>query len=932
MSVERFAVGILVMLCTLLSSSALLGVSAFAEEAYVPGASFGEPGTGPSQFDEPVGVAVNDGTGDVYVVNKGNNRVEYFSAGGAYNGEFNGSGLLLNEGKEAGSGGLPVEIKTGQFAGPEDIAVDNDASSSSFGDVYVADTGHHVIDKFSASGEYLGQLTNALVCEYGVKSCEKNPEGKCEAGDISCENLPFASLLGVATDSAGNVWVYQVRRDPHNNGQYGFVTEFDNMGNSVESFRLGTIPMHGITVNPCGSLGEIYLDEEPVQMTGVYDAKTAHHIGWSASEKVVALTAVPAGSIQLSCDAILDLGDSLAVYSPITKGHQEPLAIFPGEIAPENFPGFSESYGVAVNALAVVYASERGADRVQSFHHIAVPVVVTEAPSGVTTTELTLHGSVNPEGQIIVACSFQYSTEENEYTNEKPCSGEEVKTINENKTASHAVSVTIGGLAPTGVRGSRFVVVAEGPEVPRYRSYGKGIVVSRPAVADESVSDVGTATARVDAEIDPGGLAGCWWVEYGSGTEYTDRVPSKGCMPVAEGNVDVPVGVELGSLEPSAGYHFRTEASNGLGVTSSVGVSFATFPAASSAPADRRVYELVSPVVSGEDRQVYAPVGMERTLDFESLKHDLATFRPFEASENGEAVAYVGDPPSTGGNGNVGESGGNEWVSKRMAGDGWSALDLELLGVEKKYVAFSDDLSLGVLESEEPLAAEAPVGYPNLFVHATAAGAGFEPLLTEAPENRTPKEYTPHFDGWNSGVGVGGAFYHRLIEANAALRSAPQAPEVGKFENDLYDNVKGHGELFLVSVLPNGGPAENAAFDREGIENDIKDNGLPAPETSGIISADGSRIFWSAMGKVEVAPGHFDERPVGLYVRENDTQEESPVGENGECLVPADACTVQLDLSELPGDKEEKEKRGAMVNSGARTVMARECCSLMNDH
>jgi hypothetical protein len=151
--------------------------------------SFGSPGSGAGQFGEAVGVAVNEATGDVYVLDKANDRVEIFNANGSkFEGEFNGSGLglgilgsgqLLNEGRAAGSGGLPEEAPTGRFDEPEGIAIDNDPSSPSYGDVYVADTHGHaegtgkveqVIDKFSASGEYI--LGRSLITQTVLNSAK----------------------------------------------------------------------------------------------------------------------------------------------------------------------------------------------------------------------------------------------------------------------------------------------------------------------------------------------------------------------------------------------------------------------------------------------------------------------------------------------------------------------------------------------------------------------------------------------------------------------------------------------------------------------------------------------------------------------------------------------------------------------------------------
>lgn len=144
---------------------------ALAARGHVFDKSFGEPCSsepcGPGKLKEPSGVAVNEATGDVYVVDKGDNRVEWFSPTGTYLGQFDG-------------GATPA----GSFSAPEGIAIDDSTNLSdpSAGDVYVVDTGHDVIDKFSSTGEYLGQLP--------------------AAGSAN-------ELDGVGVDTAGEVWVYQ---------------------------------------------------------------------------------------------------------------------------------------------------------------------------------------------------------------------------------------------------------------------------------------------------------------------------------------------------------------------------------------------------------------------------------------------------------------------------------------------------------------------------------------------------------------------------------------------------------------------------------------------------------------------------------------------------------------------------------------------------
>ncbi len=165
------------MLCALVALTAVSATPALAARGHVFSSSFGSSGSGNGQFSEPDGVAVNESSGDVYVVNRGNDRVERFSSAGVYVGEFNGSGS-----------DAIVEVKpapTGRFSSPSSIAVDNDPGSPSFGDVYVADVGHEVIDKFSSSGEYIGQLT------------ETSSGSKLE------------EIEGIAVDTGGLLWVYQ---------------------------------------------------------------------------------------------------------------------------------------------------------------------------------------------------------------------------------------------------------------------------------------------------------------------------------------------------------------------------------------------------------------------------------------------------------------------------------------------------------------------------------------------------------------------------------------------------------------------------------------------------------------------------------------------------------------------------------------------------
>jgi len=888
---------------------------AFAEKGYQPGVSFGGPcvveAGEPCQgkFDEPVGVAVNDETSDVYVVDKGNKRVEELTEKGVFLAEF---------------------APPGGFEDPEEIAIDNSGNPmTGQGDVYVTDTGHKVVDKFSATGAYEGQMTEAEICEY-------NRFGE----EPICEVLPFGSLHGVTVDSAGDLWISQEVVDRGNHEPYSFVDEFSDSGEFLRTFRTtgGTIDnAMGVDSDENVYLDETYEDKVAVYTLADYTGTSMAQNGYGHQYVIgggTAMAITPPSSSLLAGDPLVDAGSAISLYNPIIESNQQPLETFPGETVPKGYEGLSESDGLAVNASETVYASEHAADRIESFDYVSAPVVKTEPASGVSETGLTLNGSVNPEGEPIKECYFEYGTEAGKYTNSKgepnriACGSNEHNPgegCGQNPSAKNeevAVCAVLTGLEPAQVRSFRLVVEAGSGIVKQ----GAGLTVARPATTGEAVSEVGSSTATVSAQIDGGGLATCYWFEFGTNTSYGGET-AKSCVGPGEAE---KARVDLVGLQPNTVYHFRVQARNDLGAEAGEDRLFTTFPASSAELPDGRVYEAVSSVGTGDETNLYVPQGMTGKLGG-SGRHGIVTSLPFQAARSGGVVAYVGDPPASGGNGDVGDGGGNQYLAERASGGGWTQVDVDPSGYDNEYEALSDDLSVGVVVSSEQLAEDAPVEagtakpYSDLYGRslgwrATAAGSlepslgSFEPLIAATPpcpvtefggDLSNALAHEPLFGGGNAGTAAVPAFSHVVVEADVALPSTPATgtPRTcdadGKLEDDLYDSVE--GRLHLVNVLPDGKPQPGATIGRQG----ISPNGARGPDTSNAVSADGSRIYWSAVEPVP-AEGGFEERPKALYVRENDTYRGGKHSECGEFL----ACTVQVDLSALPGTQGEKEAKG----------------------
>ena len=99
-------------------------------------AQWGGPGSGPAQFRDPWGVAVDRyRTRRIYVADTGNDRVQAFTRDGR---------LLATWGEKGGA--------DGQFDSPIDIAVD-----TSHGYVYVLDRNNTRVQVFTPDGEFLGK-------------------------------------------------------------------------------------------------------------------------------------------------------------------------------------------------------------------------------------------------------------------------------------------------------------------------------------------------------------------------------------------------------------------------------------------------------------------------------------------------------------------------------------------------------------------------------------------------------------------------------------------------------------------------------------------------------------------------------------------------------------------------------------------------------
>jgi DNA-binding beta-propeller fold protein YncE len=413
-----------------LGVSVWCSTSALAARGHEFTGTFGEacPGApcGPGQLKAPSAVAVNESTGDVYVLDEGDRRVERFSATGTYEGQFDGSGKFEvvgagepnKEGTAAGFGGQPGEIETGQisFAGEAQtsgIAVDNssEASDPSKGDLYVIDRGHEVIDKFSAEGEYVGQLSEAA------------GEALFEAGGVAVERSGALLLYQIGGEGNGTIYIFGDQLANTYAGKVGPI-----------AFRAGNFAP-GFSVD---GEGDFYLRG---RQAGRFEIEKYDHTGHQLSERLDEENSSAVAADQLSNNIFVDNITSVAAFSP--SGTELERLTVPGE----------HGAGLAVNAASeTLYVADSEANVIDVYapQIPGAPSVESEAISGVSGDSASFEAQLNPRG-----AESSYRFEYGPCTTPSTCSsspyGQRAPVPDgqlEGDFEIHTVTVHVQGLAP----------------------------------------------------------------------------------------------------------------------------------------------------------------------------------------------------------------------------------------------------------------------------------------------------------------------------------------------------------------------------------------------------------------------------------------------------------------------------------------------------
>lgn len=864
--------------------AAVLGLLLFSTSSAASAATpnFCPSGTAAGRCDDPEAVAVDQASGDVFVGEFNNNRIDEFTSSGTFLRAF---GFGVATGSNDFETCSTTCVKGNENLRPVSLAVDNSGGPSA-GDIYV----------FSGNE----------VQKYALNPITDQAELVRRFGSAGSGPGQFSGEDPITVDSSGHVWVGDEKR----------VEEFGENGELLAEVTLpevaGAKSIGALAVDPAGDFYVLNQNPEARFTPGVrrYSSSGALLETLDPTGHPNALALDPASgdlfvSDQLEPNKPANAGPATLLQFDSTGALTESFGS--GEVigAPQ---GNVLAFGESARRLYVVSSASGENSAAQAFALPQPgPLPVSVFTKEVGKTSATLCAKINPEGASTTA-HFQYLTAAAYEADGDSFGTGTLETAESAPLGSdfepHELCQAVSPLLPA--TAYRFRVVATNPNAGPGGIDGEAAEFSvlPPAAIDfAGVADVTAESATLEAEVNPLGDATSYRFEILTEARYlangetfagAAQVP---LAPVAigSGQADVPVSQHVQGLQGGTAYFFRVVVTNA--VSEANGGPFAgpthafttQVPAASGLP-DGRAWEQVSPVDKRDGR--ITGIGENELV---------------QASASGDAITYLSSSPVEADP--QGAPGTTPVLSGRAAG-GWSSIGLaspheSALGLtaSSEYRFFSEELTSALMLPRNAPVLSPAASQPTPFLRATSSPGTptsfcttscYRPLVTGCPAvaecppavaaaANVPagtefgnREFEPEF------LGATPDLSHIVLGSKAPLVTG--APSRGLY---VWSDAEAPSrQLRLVSIMPDGTPVTGATF---GLESSAA-----AQFSREAISSDGSRVLFSQAGH--------------LYLRLDATAEPSA---SGECSgsEPAKACTVQLDTVEAgaPGGGQSPE-------------------------
>jgi hypothetical protein len=803
-------------------------------------------------FASPQALAVDQSSGDVYVLDVGAAAVQKLDAAGNPV-DFSALGSNTLD----GAGGADATPEGGfSFDNPSaaQVAVDNSGGATD-GYLYVTNSLAGTVDVFDATGKFVGELDGSAATP--------------QAGGEVC---------GVATDPAGHVYAsyfsgHVDRYTPTDANPVNdtFDTQLENLGGvcNVAADGLGNVYVSIWSAGPLTKYDQSQFGQDAPTGTDVDDASLAVAVDPTTN------------------DVYVDHGDHVVQYDSSCTGAGPCTPI--GQSGAGHLTG--SSFGLAIRGSSgLLYASNSDDRTVQRYGpavDVDPPTVTIDQPSNVTSTHATFTGTVNPQGSDPLSDTswhFEYSTDGGGSFSSTP--GGDAGT----GTSPVPISEDVSSFIPNEPVQVRLVASnAAGSVTSSVESFTTTAVA--PDATTQPAQDVAPTHATLSGLLDAHNSATTYYFEYGPTTAYGTSIPAT--RDGDGGSAEAVIGVvrRIDGLQPGATYHFRLVATNQAGTTNGADQTFTTTtpPAASSARPgipgsgflpDGRGWEKVSPADKNGGDVLADTSRLRVASDGASVQYSsLAGFG--DAVGTSLATDYMGLRSDAG------------WTSHAIT-PRQAPLTIKpiLATLQSLYVgAFSSDLSKGVFLGWSPVTSDPNVAnVANIYLRddLKAPGAGSYRLLSSCPLCEGTDTPLPGPLGNSNGAGepfVAGTsadLGHVLFESQEPLTGDAPAGcdnnlfDTGQCPGDLYESD--NGTVRLVGILPDDTVAHGSQAGQGA--GSFQGQFLLTPHT---ISSDGSRIFFTVpdfpgspngqlymrldhtttaqLNAPELSPGHPDPNP-----------------------------------------------------------------------
>jgi hypothetical protein len=362
------------------------------------------------------------------------------------------------------------------------VAVD-DSSGPTAGNIYVTEFETGSVHIFASSGAYLGRLTRCGTTKIQIPS-------------------------GLAVDPSGNVYI----GDFENGAVHKFVpTSGTPVNNDCAPANDIKIPHpDSIALGTGPSAGYIFVVKhsgEAPNLGGLYKVKISNgQIQYAVLDGLINDTS-PNGVNESIVTITTDPGSGHLFVS------QEPGRIDEYDVSGSSAATMLSTISLRAGTLAVdglsgrIYTAQfnSGSAPVLVFGPAIVtqPAVITAAPPAVITpSRATLKGTVDPDGQELTKCAFEYGISSKPYEHTVPCS----MTPAEIGTAHGPVAVEarVTGLPPNASQTLRYRLIAENANGAPVAGVDKSFSTTRLAVTGVATAVTGVA-AVLNGTVNPDG-------------------------------------------------------------------------------------------------------------------------------------------------------------------------------------------------------------------------------------------------------------------------------------------------------------------------------------------------------------------------------------------------------------------------------------------